>query len=364
MKLCSFQWTQILFVIFAIQILSFNAECSDECIYNFGEIRCGNFILTNNVIIKSRLSKEELQGLLGKSLTQLASLTNSNLYMVHSERPIEYAKQIGEMDSIDYAQPDIIQNRQYSNETSQINLQGDELGLTHNSGLGVRIAIIDDGFNFHHEDLQGIDILFTYDADNKNLNASNKLPIDNHGTPMAGIIFARHNEIGIDGVAPNASLIAIRQTLNRTSNTILSFTVAAKAGADVINCSWNSPILMEPVYDVITDLSKNGRRGKGTVIVFAAGNDGKELKHLSVEAAIPDVITVGTISPSSNYGSVVDVISPTGFISTRTNGKYQNFSGTSAASAFVSGKLSLLIEQNPESETKELLSILKGNLTP
>lgn len=337
-------------------------SASTACITNFGHPLCHDIQPTSHIIIKSPLSKKALSAKLNRSLQQIAFLGENNLYRMESVHPIEESQILNAQPDILYAQPDVIQKRDNAAYDSQKLSRILNSFHSANKGKGVRIAIIDDGFNLKHEDLQGVDVAFTYDADEKNLDASDKLPIDTHGTQVAGIIFAQHNGIGVDGIAPDASLIAIRQPENRTSDTVLSFTVAALAGADIINCSWNSPALMEPVYDVITHLAKTGREGKGIAIVFAAGNDQKKLTPLSTEASIPDVITIGATQRYSNYGKNVDFILPSGFQTTKSGGGYGLFGGTSATAPVISGLLALELAENRNLPLDSLIQNLKKKL--
>ncbi|MEA1918006.1 MAG: S8 family serine peptidase, partial [Campylobacterota bacterium] len=221
--------------------------------------------------------------------------------------------------------------------------------------------IIDDGFNLKHEDLKGLHVSFEYDATSKNMSTEPKYSIDFHGTLVAGVIFGRRNSFGVDGIAPQAKLIAIRQTTNLTSDVILAFTVASLASADIINCSWNSPMLLEPIYDTIVNIAKNGRDGKGVAVVFSAGNSSSFLEVNSSESAIEEVITVGASQKYSNYGDVVDIILKSGIKSTYKNG-YENFSGTSATASMVSGLLALEMEQNRSLHVSDLLENLKKRL--
>jgi len=327
----------------------------EVCITNFNKQVCNDFNLLNSVIVKSSLSKQELKEKLNKDIKQIAFLENSNLYLIDSNNSLEYSKELAKKEFISYAQPNISQTRNLNfkpsqNITKKYNLE--KIWQT-TQGEGVNIAIIDDGFNLEHEDLKGVHVLFSYDADNKNLDASKKLNIDTHGTQVAGIIFAQHDGIGIDGIVPHANFIAVRQTTNITSDTVVAFTVAQKAKANIINCSWNSPILLEPVYDVIKYLSKD------TAIVFAAGNSHKEIKPLSTEASIPEVITVGATQKYSNYGNILDFKIPSGIITTNSNGTYGSFGGTSATAPLITGLLALKMSQNPHAKYTKLVADLK-----
>ena len=221
-------------------------------------------------------------------------------------------------------------------------------------GKGVKLAIIDDGFFMDHEDLQQTKIIFSYDIEMQKLNARPKRKIDKHGTQVAGIIFSQHNSIGIDGIAPDSGLIAIRHSNTWTSDSLLAFNLARMSGADIINCSWLSPFLLEPLSDIVNDLAENGRNGKGVVIVFAAGNGGKSLQGGETEASMPNVISVGALDENgnplafSNYGPMVQYYAyGAGFLTTSANGNfYSVFRGTSLAAPILSGYTALLLAEN------------------
>ena len=238
--------------------------------------------------------------------------------------------------------------------------------LIDNQGAGVDIAIIDDGVDLTHKEFNNLKTLFAYDAKSQSLNAAPKLDIDTHGTKIAGIIFAAHNEIGIDGIAPKAQLIAIRQPDTWTSNTLLSFQLAKLSGADVINCSWNSPLLLEPIADVVNDLSINGRNSKGIAVVFAAGNNARLIVSNSTEASLQSAIVVGSRDfrslkkfPFSNYGQSVDLyISGNKMKTTSYGRKYSYFAGTSLSAAIVSGLSALILSQHPEFTLTQLQEML------
>lgn len=342
-------------VFLSLCLLTSSIFAKEVCITNFNKEVCKDFNILPSVIVKTKLSKDELKQKLNKKIKQIAFLENANLFLVLSNDSLSYSKELAKKDFIIYAQANISQKKENNSFKSQ------NLTIKYNlkntwettKGEGVKIAIIDDGFDLTHEDLIDTKVAFSYDADNKTLNSNPKLKLDTHGTKVAGIIFAQHNDKGIDGIAPNAQLIAIRQTTNITSDTIISFFVAKKAGANIINCSWNSPILLEPVYDVIKNIAKD------TAIVFSAGNNHKEILPLSIESSIPEVITVGTDKKYSNYGEVVDFIMPTNIQTTKQNNTYGNFGGTSASAPIFSGLLALEISKNKGLSIKEIINELK-----
>lgn len=266
------------------------------------------------------------------------------------------------------AQPDLLQIRDRAGAGSSGEAAGYIRALRIDSlwrqtlGEGVRIAVIDDGFDLQHEDLQGVTLAFGYDLATRTLDPSPRSPIDTHGTRVAGIIFGRHNGIGVDGIAPAAGLIAIRDPDSWTSETLLSFNLARLENADVINCSWNSRLVLEPVAEVIADLTSRGRGGKGVALVFAAGNDGRERPEEEIEVGLPGVIVVGAVGLNdrrqkfSNFGAGVDLFASGDNILTTSRGpeKYGLFSGTSASAAIVSGVAALLLSRDREMDLATL----------
>ncbi len=234
-------------------------------------------------------------------------------------------------------------------------------------GKGVKIAVIDDGFDLNHKEFENLKVNFTYDATQRTLDISSKDTLDTHGTKIAGVLFAKHDSQGVEGIAPEADLIAIRQPDTWTSNTILSFYGARLSKADIINCSWNSPQLMQPIADVVNEIAKNGRIGKGTAVIFAAGNKGIEIKPNSTEASIESAIVVGASNlmakkplKFSNRGESVDLLSFGRPVKTTLpNNKYGSFGGTSLAASIVSGISALILSQNPQFTIQQLQAELK-----
>lgn len=252
------------------------------------------------------------------------------------------------------------------------------------NGKGVKIAIIDDGLDVTHEDLEGA-IINTYDITSKSTNVSHNNSHNYHGTAVTGIIGARINNKGIQGIASGASIIFLKHKEGMSdSETIELFTKAEEFGADIINCSWGTYDVSQSVKEKIQDLAINGRNGKGTIIVFASGNDDQDMAN--DESSIPEVLAVGATDKDnlrawySNYGKNLDVMAPGGYdigITTLdpmdTNGisvyddnyllynEYNSFIGTSAAAPIVSGIIALILEKNPTFTRIDIENILKNS---
>lgn len=276
-------------------------------------------------------------------------------------------KVFSSVDTVQLVQPDILQVSQksaYRSGGKATKVRDSYLSKIIMSagrplGQGVNIAIIDDGFDLSHAALNHIDVRFSYDTEYRRLDSSPVLPEDTHGTQVAGVIFSSFE--GAPGISPEASLIAIRQPNSWTSQTLLSFNLAKLNDADIVNCSWQRKLLLQPVDDVIQDLIATGRGGKGTVVVFSAGNGGVEIKGNMSESSVLSAFVVGASNKKgklmkfTNRGEVVDAYIYGGaYESTLVGGGYGSFSGTSLSAAIVSGLVANLISENPEITIKEI----------
>lgn len=256
--------------------------------------------------------------------------------------------------------------------------------LTKYRGKGIKIAVIDDGLDIYHEDLNG-SIIYTYDIVNRDSNVAHLNSDGYHGTAVTGIIASRINDKGIVGVANQSQIIFLKYKENMSdSETIELFNKAEEFGADIINCSWGTYDVSDIVKNKIIDLANNGRDNKGILIVFATGNNDRDI--LNDESSIPEVISVGSTDKDnlrawySNYGENIDILAPGGYdigITTLdnmgTNGiasindnyilynDSNSFVGTSASAPIVSGVIALMLEKNPNLTRVEIENILKNS---
>jgi subtilisin family serine protease len=105
-------------------------------------------------------------------------------------------------------------------------------------------------------------------------------------------------------------------------------------------------------------------RQKGLVLVAAAGNDGPRAAP-EYPAAYPEVIAVTATDVDdhllnvANHGSYVAVAAPgVDIFVAAPNGGYDFTTGTSVATAHVSGLVALLIERNPKLTPDAIQAIL------
>jgi len=247
--------------------------------------------------------------------------------------------------------------------------------LTNYTGQGIKIAIIDDGLDINHEDLDTA-VTRSYSAKTQDSNVSHNTG-EFHGTAVTGIIGARSNHLGIKGIASNSELFFLQFKESMTdSETIELFNKAEQWGADIINNSWGTGNVSDAVKETIVHLSQQGRQGKGISIIFSAGNNNSPLAN--DESAIPEVISVGssteqnTRDTHSNYGGELDILAPAGDqLGIKSldpmqglgysNENYLSLAGTSAAAPIISGAIALLLEINPLLTSQKISDILHNS---
>ncbi len=349
------------------------------------------------------------------------------------KNPIKVSEDLQERPEIVFAEPNIVnrfqnfhtptdslfRNQWHLKSTSGIELSPDAnidaasaWDITRGSRTIV-VAVIDDGFDLSHPDLDGLGkITFPKDfADGDDQPFPNRQAGDYHGTPCAGLAIGEENGNGIVGVAPGCSFMPIRFGLTADDKLLFEMFEYTAKYADVISCSWG-PV---PVYAPLSSLLNKqlaqitrtgGPRGKGCVVLFAAGNYNSPIKDLNNtkftwrhpskglkettgallngHAAHPDVIAVSASTSQnkkaaySNWGPEVDLCAPSDNVhpldfqirqpgqaiwttynenlGTRYTGQ---FGGTSAATPMVAGAAGLVLSTNPDLTALQVREILQ-----
>ncbi|HMN69585.1 MAG TPA: S8 family peptidase, partial [Bdellovibrionales bacterium] len=194
------------------------------------------------------------------------------------------------------------------------------------------------------------------------VNNNNKLDDDHgHGTHIAGIIGAEGgNGIGISGVSPKVSLMALKyydakgSDVNNLVNTVKAINYAVDKNCNIINYSGGG---IAPSPEEKTAIERAMK--KGILFVAAAGNERSNSdirKYYPADYGLPNILSVTAIDrfknvlPSSNYGEqTVDVAAPgNDIISTLPNGQYGFMTGTSQATAFATGVAALVMANNTQ----------------
>lgn len=212
------------------------------------------------------------------------------------------------------------------------------------------VAVLDsDGFTHDHPDLPASRQVWLNGSDfaeNPPGNNPSTVENGNHANACAGIIAATHNNNeGIAGIAPNCKIMPVRIPSETTAPAITrvanAFRFAKNNGAHVISCSWGyevnknssygfpEPDLFPEIVAAITEVTTQGREGKGCVVVFAASNSANHAAGdpgfvaFPANVQVPGVLTVGAsdrydqqanYSPTSVLGTtsnqIVDIVAP------------------------------------------------------
>ena len=220
------------------------------------------------------------------------------------------------------------------------------------------IAVIDTGIDETHPDLAG-SVVDRFDAVGDGAWDSGA-----HGTSIASIL-AAHGQM--TGIVPKAKLLSIRvmaSTADGTSEATSESLVrgidwAAKQQADVINMSLAGP------QDSFVSAEVSAAIAQGFIIVAAAGNDGPNALP-DYPAAVQGVIAVTATDQNdglyvgANHGSYISVAAPgVDIMSATLGGSYTLVTGTSQATANVSGVIAMMREIRPDLTPAAALALLQ-----
>lgn len=237
------------------------------------------------------------------------------------------------------------------------------------------VAVIDTGIDPNHpflkDNLYLLDRKVTnnsYGLDFSKNNKSKFKPFDSHGhgTHVAGII---------KSVDPTVKLIALKYYnpdatgKDNLNSTIEALRYAVDQNVDIINYSGGGP---EPALEELRILKEAEK--KGILIVAAAGNeesdiDQKKSAYYPASYGLSNIITVSAYDKNlnvlgvSNYGKYsVDVFAPGHRIkSAYPNGRSGILTGTSQATAFVTGVASLIKSQYPSLKGQVIKKIISAS---
>lgn len=206
---------------------------------------------------------------------------------------------------------------------------------------------IDDDGNGFIDDVHG----WNFVSNNNNLTDNH-----GHGTHIAGIIGANAvNGKGFRGISQDVSLMILKYYdpkvagTDNLKNTVASIKYAVKMGANIINYSGGGTEFSQEEHDAIVEAEK-----KGILFVAAAGNErsnSDQFRYYPADYGLSNIISVTAIDPStevlssSNYGTeTVDIAAPgQNILSLLPGGSYGMMTGTSQATAFVSGAAALVM---------------------
>lgn len=266
------------------------------------------------------------------------------------------------------------------------------------TGVGVRVAVVDDGILTSHQDLN-IDLATSVDVfdGDTDVTPDPADPTATHGTEVAGLIGAIwDNDEGIAGVAPNATVFGVRLLGGEfidDEQEAAAFEVGQGGSllesTEVSNNSWGpsdfstelGPIGPLALAAIESSTQTQRLSESGTVFVWAGGNGGEisDNSNYDAYAALPETIAVGAVTDQgtrasySERGANLVVSAPSGggqigivttsFDETQTPNYTTNFGGTSAAAPIVSGVAAQMIQAKKWLNWREVQEILISTAT-
>jgi subtilisin len=289
---------------------------------------------------------------------------NGNVAMVEEDMPC-YA--IGPFDALQVENQPSILAETIPAGVAQIGAQG---AWDFSQGKDIRVAVLDTGIDFTHPDLRpnyrgGISFV---------PGVASPMDDQGHGTHCAGTIAAAMTGSGVVGVAPLASLYAVK-VLSASGSGQFSWIIAGIDWCIQNKMHIVSMSLGGAQAPTALQTMCNTAWSKGLLIVAAAGNDniGNPVPPASSNVGFPgkyrNVIAVSAIdsanviAPFSSRGPEVDVCAPgVNVLSTRLGGGHTTMSGTSMACPHVAGLAALAWGSHRYSNNEQVWNLIASTV--
>lgn len=313
----------------------------------------------NSSVNRERLSK--ILGLLGATVTDsFQELGIVRLQLPDSLPPQQAIEILTGFDEIAGAEPDYAHPLETNRIISTSTIPAEFEVKTDASGSAV-VAVLDSGLSQQYAGSPFV--TGVYDAFSNSQETSDSV---GHGTQMSLIASGVVDPLGVQAdKRPSNPIVAVRAfddngfTSTYTLMRSIDYSIAAKA--QVLSMSWgseHSSPMLEKVVKYATD--------NGLIIVAAAGNSptGKPV----YPAAYKNVIGVGALMPNgsvwdqSNFGEFVSVYAPgIAQMPVGHNGNPGTYAGTSISTAYMANQIAQILEDQPDTDTEQIISILKTN---
>ncbi|MEE3100150.1 MAG: S8 family serine peptidase, partial [Pseudomonadota bacterium] len=269
----------------------------------------------------------------------------------------------------------------------------------------IRIAMIDDGFDLAHPDLAGR-CAARHDFTRRGPDVSPDWG-DWHGTACAGLALGGGAAGAPVGAAPGARLVALRWGRDLSDREVEAWLDhAGRCEAAILSASWGPAARIYPLStrksEAIRRLSREGRAGRGCVVLFSVGAQGRDFdapegdprRVLNGFAAHPDVVAVTAttsmdeLAEGADRGACLWIAAPaggaggwgvvtsdvSGFV-TQPDGRVVHrgegpgarvalAGGPSAACALTAGVCALVLTANPALTSAELRALLAETARP
>ena len=266
-------------------------------------------------------------------------------------------------------------------------------------GEGVVLCVVDSGIDLSHPDLSDLVLKGWLDSVN-----GLDVPYDDegHGTAMSGIIVA---DGGLKGVSKGVDLLVAKaiddEGQGDSASVANSVDWCVQQGADIISLSLGGGQSFGSGFFTTDELEQSVDEAldSGVFVIASAGNDGEDDDgDVGSPGSIEDVICIGGITrtggiwsgssegdndgriwpnpilPRNNPDKKPEMVAPGHEVpvlmasGVGNSGWWGWSSGTSAATAWVSGSLALLLQEDPglqreKSSGRESIESVKGAIT-
>ncbi|KAJ9246991.1 hypothetical protein DTO207G8_8451 [Paecilomyces variotii] len=256
------------------------------------------------------------------------------------------------------------------------------------TGQGVTTAIVDDGLDMYSDDLRpnyypgG-----SWDYNDGTNEPRPRLLDDKHGTRCAGEVAAAKNNVCGVGMAYDSKVAGIRILSKPISDADEAAAVNyGYQSNDIYSCSWGPPddgqTMDAPgilIKKAMVNGVQQGRHGKGSIFVFAAGNGAASDDNCNFDGYTNSIysITVGAIDREGNHPSYSESCSAQLVVAYSSGGGDAihttdvgaskcsvTHGGTSAAGPLAAGAAALALSVRPDLTWRDMQYLLLETAVP
>lgn len=244
-------------------------------------------------------------------------------------------------------------------------LQATRVAESQYSGKGVRVAVLDTGFDLRHPDFAGRTIVHRSFVPGQAVQDGH-----GHGTHCIGTALGprQPGQLPRYGIAYGADLYVGKVLSNEGSGSdggiLAGINWAIANGCRIVSMSLGAPVQPGDAYSRVYEAIARRALAAGTLIIAAAGNESNRPGHIAPvghPANCPSIMAVAAVDPQllvTNFscaginlqGGQVDIAGPG--LRVRSSWPqpqlYRTISGTSMATPHVAGIAALYAEANPD----------------